>query len=110
MSVMILFNLFGALGSVGISLLIWTLARLSRRLGLVTRARPHYRWMYFAVSLSLFSLAVRLLFLTGLLSIMPTSGDNTLILLIMDALSALALTICLVVAWHYWSWLLAERD
>lgn len=87
--------------ALGFALLV--LARLSRRLGQVTKARPYYRGLYLAALVLWGGAAGRLAFTAEM-------NDNILVTLVNDGLPALGVTLGLAVAWYYWSWLLTERD
>ncbi|MCS6837087.1 MAG: hypothetical protein NZ750_13850 [Anaerolineae bacterium] len=107
---MIIFDLIGSLGLLSVGGALIALALLSRRLSQVTRARKRYRWIYLAAACVWLGALARLLFLTGWLRTNDTFSQNVGTILIVDGLPALGVTIALVVVWHYWSWLLAERN
>jgi len=107
---MIALNALGSLGLLAVGGALVALALLSRRLGEVTRARKHYRWLYISAACVWLGALARLFFLTGWLRREAIFGDNVGTILIVDGLPALGVTIALVVAWHYWSWLLTERN
>lgn len=86
--------------------LVW-LALLSRRLGRVTHAPPYYIGLLVAAGLLLLAGAVRLVNAVRGVNISTVSGWWVAAY---TGLPALAITIALVFAWRYWSWLLAERN
>ncbi|MBW4436527.1 MAG: hypothetical protein KME04_05300 [Pleurocapsa minor GSE-CHR-MK-17-07R] len=103
-------NLIGALAPAGIGVALVVLGMLSRRLGKATRARPLYTGFYVAAAL---------LFLTAGLHVanaflnftnVTEQVDNPFWVVLFNGLPALGVTIGLVLAWRYWSWLLAERS
>jgi hypothetical protein len=94
--------------AMGVALIV--LAQLSKRLGSVTHARPHYRAYYIAVALIWVGILVRLIFITRGQAFLQASNIKLVYTLISDGLPAIGITIALIVTWHYWSWLLAERD
>lgn len=93
---------------IGITMLL--LARLSRRMGTYTHVQSWYRVLYAAAVLLWIGALVRLVFQTQLLAELPEIVQNSLYVLLANALPAVGITLALLVAWYYWSWLLAERD
>jgi hypothetical protein len=103
-------ELIGAIAPLGIGIALLVLGLLSRRLGKATRARPLYTGFFAAAAL---------LFITALLHIAnafiqfaPLGAPVTdpFWVLVFNGLPAIGVTIGLVLAWRYWSWLLAERS
>jgi drug/metabolite transporter superfamily protein YnfA len=87
-----------------ISVMLLVFGVLSRRLGRVTRAHAYYIGFFVASALVFVGAIVRIVF--------PSHHDLTpgvLWILLYNGAPALGLTIAVVIAWHYWSWLLAER-
>lgn len=91
--------------SIAITLLIMGL--ISKRLGEQTKARPYYLGFYIAAILLEISIVAQLL---DLAFDLPHAGADTLWVILDDGLPALAVTLGVISAWRYWSWLLAERD
>lgn len=91
-------------GSVAVALLI--LARLSRRLGLVTRAPRYYRLFYLAAALLIISAIAR--FINEIQQVSITINDPIWVTIYLG-FPAIGLTLGVIIAWRYWSWLLAER-
>jgi hypothetical protein len=89
--------------SIGITLVV--LGLLSRRLGAQTQAKPYYLGFYSAAALIGVSAAAQLLD-----ALLGVSDGGVLWVIIADVFPAAAVTIGVVFAWRYWSWLLAERD
>ena len=82
------------------------LGLLSRRLGSATRAKPYYTGFFVAAGLMLISAAARFFYaLPG----NETPNDDFLRLLLTEGFPAVAATLAVILAWRYWSWLLAER-
>lgn len=98
---------FASLGILSIAIALVILGLLSKRLGKVTRAPGYYRVFYVAAGLLLISLFVRLA--DALNTRVPHADDPAAVILYLG-LPAFALTISLIIAWRYWSWLLAERS
>lgn len=107
---MVFTAILSLVGSLSIGVVMIILARLSQQLGKVTQARHHYLWFYgAAVLVWLGALAQIFLLRQGMDGGLMLQQDILWVLLI-KGLPTLGVTIALVVAWHYWSWLLAERD
>lgn len=85
--------------SIGVSLVVVGL--LSQRLGAVTKMHGHYRWFFVAAAFVGFSALIRLL--------QVNAGEDSTLSLIYSATFALGITIGVVAAWYYWSWLFGER-
>lgn len=109
------------LGPASISLMLLMLGILSQRLGRAIHARPYYLLFYLSAILVAVAIVVRLVNLETAVStpqIDGTAGEASEFtapmavgwVVLYNGLLALSLTLALVVAWHYWSWLLAERD
>lgn len=94
---------FSLLGPVSIVILLLALASLSQRLGAVTRRRPYYRLFYVSAVLVALSVALRVLYHAG-------AGLDGQAALLYDLPLAVGLLIAVVVAWHYWGWLLYEQE
>ena len=95
------------LGLALLAMSVTWLALLSRRLGRVTHAPPYYIGLLVAAGLLLLSAIIQLINdLRGVI----ISATNSWWVTVYIGLPALAITIALVFAWRYWSWLLAERD
>ncbi len=100
----------GLIGPLSMAVVLIALGILSRRLGATTRAAPYYLGFFIAAALMVISLIARLANLIfGLASDALLSRDLTWTLLY-AGLPAFGVTLGLVMAWRYWSWLLAERD
>lgn len=100
----------GLIGQVSLGIVMILLARLSQRLGEVTHARQHHLWLYVSAILMWVGVAIQLFLLgQGVDGVEQLQQDVVWVLLI-KGLPTLGITIAVVVAWHYWSWLLAERD
>lgn len=98
-----------ALGMSGVGVLLLVLALLSRRLGGVTRASAYYIGLYIAALLFFVSAGVRLWHWFNPPSTPIDLTSDVIWILLYHGAPALGLTLGVVVAWRYWSWLLAER-
>jgi hypothetical protein len=99
-------GLVGMLGPASVGIMLLVLGNLSRRLGAVTHAHRYYIGFYVAALLVGLSVLVRLVYLINhnLLADPAAWGG------IYNSLFASGVTIGLIFAWRYWSWLLAERN
>jgi hypothetical protein len=109
-------NIIGVIAQIfglsGIAYLLFILAELSKRLGLVTKMAPYYRGLYFGAGCVIFALAAWLLARAESASpelelafLRTPLADELLYQLPL----AVGMTVSLVVAWRYWGWLLRER-
>lgn len=96
----------GLLGPLGVAVMLLVLAGISRRLGRVTRAARYYVLFILAALLILIGLGVRLLPPPAPEALRADAG----LLMLYTGLPALGVSLGLFAAWHYWSWLLAERN
>lgn len=101
-------GIFGALGMTSVSITLAVLGRLSWRLGRVTGAARHYIGFYIAALLVGVGVVVRLAIATGVVNSIDLQ-ENVLWVLLYNGAPAAGLTIGVIYAWRYWSWLLAER-
>ena len=99
--------LLGLLGPISILITLIVLGLLSRRLGQQTAARPRYLGFFIGAVLIGISIAAQLL---DLIFHFPHSDPDFLWIILVDLLPAIAITLGVMFAWRYWSWLLAERD
>ncbi len=97
-------------GQVSLGIVMVLLARLSNRLGQVTHARQHYIWLYVSALLLWISVGIQFALLVRGVDGLQQLQQDVLWVLLIKGLPTLGITISVVVAWHYWSWLLAERD
>lgn len=103
-------GLLGLLGGIAIATALVVLGLLSKRLGSVTRTPPYYVWLYVAAGLMLVSILTRLVHLGQGPEVAVTLIEDKVSVLLYAGLPAIAITLGVVVAWRYWSWLLAERN
>ncbi|MBL8156659.1 MAG: hypothetical protein JNM70_20950 [Anaerolineae bacterium] len=104
----ILSEWFSLLGQGAIIAALVVMGWLSRRMGEVTRAPRFYRGFYLSGMLLAISLGARVVYLIQGRTPAELHEDMLAVLLI-TGLPALAITLGVVIAWRYWSWLLAER-
>ncbi|MBC7223219.1 MAG: hypothetical protein H5T59_02920 [Anaerolineae bacterium] len=104
--------LAGCAGEAAIIYALIILARLSEKLGAVTKMRPYYRGFYLSVALLCLSLASRLVRISAVL----TEAGQSVSLLEQEGFyllthhlpMALGMLIAILVAGRYWGWLLKE--
>jgi hypothetical protein len=101
-------EIFSVFGIVSIVLAMVVLGRLSKRLGAVTHTPRYYIGFYTAAALMSISVLVRLFDWLRKADLSSLNSDPGWILLYIG-LPALAVTLAVITAWRYWSWLLAER-
>ena len=99
--------------SIAIVYLLYIFATLSRKLGAVTKMKPHYRWLYVALVLVLVSLACEWIVL--MLRTAPQAAPDLLVsewfyLLGHTVPLLVAAVLALIIVLRYWGWLFRERD
>jgi hypothetical protein len=99
--------LLGLLGPLSILCVLIVMGLLSRRLGEQTKAKPYYLGFFAAALLVALSIVAQFL---DLLLHFPHAEADLLWIVINSGLPAIGVTIGVIFAWRYWSWLLAERD
>ncbi|PJF29821.1 MAG: hypothetical protein CUN52_06420 [Phototrophicales bacterium] len=100
-------SILAGFGMMAIAILLMVLGLLSRRLGRVTRSNRYYGIFFMATILMLIGVGGRF---WVFIHTDTNSYDNLWWIMIYNGAPALGLTLGVIVAWHYWSWLLAERD
>jgi hypothetical protein len=98
------------IGQLGIMIALIVLGRLSARLGSATKAKKQHIGFYIAAAIMFVSIIIRVLNIVYEFVSSENIQDSLLWVLFYDGLPALAITLGILFAWHYWSWLLAERD
>jgi hypothetical protein len=98
-------GIFSLLGMISVIIAMIVLGLLSKRIGAVTHSPRYYIGLYVAAALMGISVLGRLV---NWLQRVDPNGDPGWILLYIG-LPTVAVTIALISAWRYWSWLLAER-
>jgi hypothetical protein len=107
---MTVLDIFGLCGPASIGLALIILGLLSRRLGSATRAPGYHIGFYVAAGLLFLSVAAQVANLTFDLATEDELTQSLLWVLLYNGLPALGVTVGVVFAWRYWSWLLAEHD
>lgn len=99
--------------SLALVYLLYIFTILSRRLGAVTKMKPHYRWLYVSLALVGVSLTSEWIVLT--LRSMPQTAPEFLLsdwfyLAGHTVPLVAAVVLALVVVLRYWGWLFQEDD
>lgn len=105
-----LLPLLSFLGTLALFVMLVVLGLLSKRLGGVTRTAPYYIGFFIAAGLVGISAVLQILDMGAHIQIASALEREIFRLVIYSGLPALAFTIGVIVAWRYWSWLLAERN
>ena len=91
-------------GAIVVALIV--IGLLSRRMSEATGSAPYYLGFFLGAALVGASVTLRLLNALFTLGYDRATGW----VLVQHGLPALGVTLGVVMAWRYWSWLLAERD
>ncbi len=94
---------FSIVSLLAVMYMLYIFATLSRRLGTVTKMKPHYRGFYVAIILVGFA---------SLVAVMPrpaAAGELSIYFLAHYMPLILAGAISLAIAYRYWGWLFRER-
>ena len=105
-------SLLGTVGTFSLVILFFVLAKLSERFGSVVRMSPLYRYYYLSLFLVLISATTQVLAVRAesVTSIPVWVTLPWFLLLAYQLPLAIAVTIGIYVTWHYWSWLITERN
>ena len=106
-------TLLSPLSTIAVIFMFFILARLSEKLGAVTRMPPYYRWFWIGMGFLGIALIAQLVRISVSLTEQASHWllSNSFFYLVTYHLPmALGVTIGLVIAWRYWGWLLTERD
>jgi hypothetical protein len=95
------FTLLGVVGPASIAFALCIIGLLSQRLGAVTRMPPYYRWFFVAAGFAGISTVCRLLSIRAELEVLGLIYTTSL---------AVGVTVAVVPAWRYWSWLFVEQE
>lgn len=101
-------ELFGLLGLIGIGVMLIVTGLLSKRLGAATKAPRRYFGFYAAASFMFASAGLQAINSLFRFTEAGALLASPLWIMVYNGLPAIGITIGLVYAWHYWSWLLAE--
>lgn len=102
-------GVFAIIGFASISLALMVMGGLSYRLGRVTRANAYYLGFYIGALLVVMGVIARIVNFGGQFVPIEKLAQNTVWVLLYQGMPAAGVTLGVIVAWRYWSWLLAER-
>jgi hypothetical protein len=102
-------GLFALVGPASVAIALMVMGLLSRRLGSVMRTPRYYVGFFIAAALMILSVLARVLNVGHGDNFAASLGQNAVSVILYIGLPSIAITIGLIVAWRYWSWLLAER-
>lgn len=106
-------TLLSPLGPISIIFLFFILARLSEKLGAVTRMARYYRWFWVGTGFLAVGLLSQLVYISASLTGQSNNGlfvSPLFYLLTYHIPLGIGVSIGLAITWRYWSWLLTERD
>jgi hypothetical protein len=92
-----------------LGVLLLCVGLLSRRLGSASDAPPRYRPFFIGAGLMALCFGLRLIDLLFGLTAPDEAAADLFQVMVYRGLPAASVTLGLVGAWRYWSWLLAER-
>jgi uncharacterized membrane protein len=102
-------SLLTILEPLALTVLLMMVGALSRRMGEASHAPPRYAGFFVgALLMSVSALARGVNAVFGLIA-PERIGDDLVWVMLWYGLPAFAITLGLIGAWRYWSWLLAER-
>jgi hypothetical protein len=102
-------GLFALVGPASVAIALVVMGLLSRRLGSVMRTPRYYVGFFIAAALMIVSVLARVLNVGHGDNFAALLGQNAVSVILYIGLPSIAITTGLIVAWRYWSWLLAER-
>ncbi len=98
------------IGLIAVIYMLYIFANLSQRLGAVTKIKPYYYGFYAAIGFLAVALLSRVILSSIALSPESGTGQADLIALgVYHIPFLIAVTISVLVAWRYWSWLFKEK-
>ena len=103
-------DILGLVGWISMCVFLTVMGLLSRRLGQVTHARAYFNLFYLAAAFVAVGIVARMVHFTSELALIEDLNNNIGWVLLYNGAPAVGVTLALVAAWRYWSWLLAERD
>ena len=102
-------GIFAIVGMVSISAALLLMGHLSRRIGRVTGSGPYYLGFYVAAALVMIGAVARSMHIASGSDAIGRLHHYILWVMMYNGAPALGVTLGVIVAWRYWSWLLAER-
>lgn len=102
------FELFGLFSLIGIGVMLVIVGVLSKRLGAASKATRRYYGFYAAAGFLFASAGLQAVNILARFTEASVMLESPAWIIVYNVLPAVGITIGLVYAWHYWSWLLAE--
>jgi len=105
-------TLSGVLSTASLLGLVFVLARLSQRLGEVTRMKRYYRHYYIAMIFLGIGIITHIIVAGATLQpdkIPALLQDHSFLLISYHLPLAIGITISFITTWRYWSWLFTEK-
>lgn len=102
-------GIFAVIGTLSIGVALLVLGALSRRLGRVTRSKAYYVGFYVSALMVAVGVVARLMNLSDSVASIADLHHNIVWVLLYHGVPAVGVTLGVMIAWRYWSWLLAER-
>lgn len=106
-------TVLGTVGTLSLIVLFYILAKLSEKFGSVIKMAPIYRYYYLAILFLAIGLVTQLFVVRATLTVQNSEvwfAAPWFLFLAYHLPLAIGLTIGLVIAWRYWSWLITERN
>ena len=100
----------GLLGMLSIVVALVLLGLLSKRMAHATRTPAYYLGFYVAAFFVAIGVLARLFYLTDRVAPSTNIHDNIAWAVLFNGAPTLGVTLGVIIAWRYWSWLLAERS
>ena len=100
----------GLLGMFSIVVALVLLGLLSKRMARATRTPAYYLGFYVAAVFVAIGVLARLINLTDRVAPSANMHDNIAWVVLYNGAPTLGVTLGVIIAWRYWSWLLAERS
>mgnify|MGYP003987973887 CR=1 FL=1 len=103
-------TLFSIIGMTSMVVMLILLGLLSKRMGKVTKTPSYYIGFYVGSAFVFIGVVVRIATFADKVSNTASSDNCISLVLLYNGAPALGITIGVIAAWRYWSWLLAERN
>ncbi len=106
-------TVLGTVGTFSLIVLFYILAKLSERFGSVIKMAPLYRYYYLAILFLAIGSIAHLFVVRATLTVEQSQVWYVapwFLFLAYHLPLAIGVTIGLVIAWRYWSWLITERN
>ena len=102
-------GVFAVLGFASIAIALVLLGLLSKRLGQMTHSPAYHAGFHVGAFFVAMGVVARLINLTDPVASSARLQHNILWVLVYNGAPTIGVTLGVIIAWRYWSWLLAER-